>query len=173
MDVVRRPATEAGRTLPAELRRKAMNCADPLASGHAIEDGMLRDLYDSQYRLSVKEADPSRWPYQIKFSHQLAAAIKTSSGQIALSLKCLNNDEGDYSGLFDLVIAATGYDRSGHERIMRQLSDLVDGHNLSVNRDYQVNSRKGLLAEDCGLWLQGSLGEADDVCSPSTQSCHC
>ncbi|KAK5442715.1 hypothetical protein LTS15_010922 [Exophiala xenobiotica] len=163
MDVVRRPTNEAGRTLPAELRRKAMDCADPLASGHAIEDSMLRDLYDSQYRQSVKEADPSRWQYQIKFSHQLAVARKTSSGQIALSLKCLNNDEGDYSGLFDLVIAATGYDRSGHERTMRQLSDLVDGHHLSVNRDYQVNFRKGLLAEDCGLWLQGSLGEADDV----------
>ena len=161
MDVVRRPTTKAERMLPPELRLQVVDDTGTSASNNTVDDALLRDLYDLQYQQSVKQADPSKWQYQIKFSHQVSAAQKATAAQVALSFKCLNND-GDYSGLFDLVIAATGYDKNGHERVMRHLSDLIDGHRISVDRDYQVNFRSGLLAQDCGLWLQGSLGESDD-----------
>ncbi|KAI1620271.1 L-ornithine N5-oxygenase [Exophiala viscosa] len=161
MDVVRRPTTRAEQLLPPELRLQAVDGVGAPASSNAIDDALLKDLYDLQYQQSVKQANPSKWQYQIKFGHRVEMAQRATDGQAALSLKCLNGD-GGYSGLFDLVIAATGYDKNGHERIMRQLSTLIDGHRISVDRDYQVNFRSGLLVEGCGLWLQGSLGDSDD-----------
>ena len=103
----------------------------------------------------------------------MASAEKTSTGQVALSFKCLDDGAGDHSGVFDLVIAATGYNKSGHQEVMEQLSDLIDGHHTSVNRDYRVNFQAGLLAKDCGLWLQGSLGEPDDVSARRRHRYHC
>ncbi|RMD43842.1 hypothetical protein DV735_g1275, partial [Chaetothyriales sp. CBS 134920] len=163
LDAVRRPATDAERMLPPELRRKAIQGQGAIASNHAIDDAILMGIYDSQYQQSVKQTDPSKWQYQIKFRQQLVKTTRASNGQVSLSFTSLSDTPESFADNFDLVIAATGYDKTGHKPIMQQLSTLIDGHNISVNRDYQINFRSGLLAKDCGVWLQGAFRESDDV----------
>lgn len=156
-DVVRRPTTNAGKIIPAELRRQVLE-----VKPSDVDDELLRTIYDSQYRQSVKQSDPSKWQHQIKVDQQLTSAEKTARDKIVLGFKT-SSGETQQTDSHDLVIAATGFVKSDHQAILQPLFELVEGPGISVNRDYQVNFRSNLLAKDCGLWLQGSLGEANNV----------
>ncbi|KIW37218.1 uncharacterized protein PV06_10567 [Exophiala oligosperma] len=155
-DVVRQPATSAARILPAELRRQALD----LRSSE-VDDELLRTIYDSQYRQSVKQSDPSKWQHQIKVGRELTSAERMTGDKVVLGFKT-SGDEERHTDSYDLVIAATGFVKTDHQAIMQQLFELVEGPGISVDRNYQVNFRSGMLARGCGLWLQGSIGEANN-----------
>ncbi|KIW21631.1 hypothetical protein PV08_02211 [Exophiala spinifera] len=155
-DVIRQPTTSATQALPAELRRQALGLKSTV-----VEDELLKNIYDSQYRQSVKQPDPFKWQHQIQVGQQLTSAEKTSGDKVVLGF--LNSGGATQrTDIYDLVIAATGFIKVDHQTILHQLLELVEGPGISVDRDYQVNFRSGLLTKDCGIWLQGSLGEANN-----------
>ncbi len=146
-----------GQALPIELRNTNN-------SKSGIDSDLLKAIYEVQYTQSVKEADPSRWQFQIQLGRQLCGAETSPQNKLRLSFDSLP-PQGD----FDLVIAATGYERNQHKQLLAPLTagSLLDGPELSVDREYRVNLRSGVLAPGCGLWLQGSFADGDDVSLPA------
>ncbi|EXJ83974.1 hypothetical protein A1O3_04641 [Capronia epimyces CBS 606.96] len=175
-DKTARPTSKMGQTLPVELRRRAIGEGLGLATvpepQSAIDRQLVASIYEIQYGQSVKQADANQWRFQIKLQHRLVGAERTANGQVRLwfqqpESKDQDQDQDQNEGrrnVFDLVIAATGYARSEYKKLTQPLvaSGLLDGAQITVDRDYQVNFRSGTCAAGCGLWLQGAL-EGDDT----------
>ncbi|EXJ79476.1 hypothetical protein A1O1_08740 [Capronia coronata CBS 617.96] len=163
MDNTRKPSSKVGQALPLELRRRAIGdglCTDSVS---AIDRHLLMSIYEVQYAQSVKESDANKWKFQVKFQHKLVGAEKVANGKVRLSFQRPEFEEQLFGcNIFDLVIAATGYERTEYKKILAPLLGMLDGHQVTVNRDYQVNFRTGSCGVGCGLWLQGAL-EGEDV----------
>ncbi len=161
---VKRPISKLGQALPLELRNRAIGGASSQGSQSFIQKDLLDHIYDVQYDQSVKEPDPKKWRCQIVYQSQVAGAEKTPAGPVRLVVQIEDGDNlKQEHGEFDLVISATGYERSECKRILAPLTGLLDGHKITVNRDYQVNLRSGSASTKCGVWLQGSLADGEDV----------
>ncbi|KAJ4517276.1 hypothetical protein HRR73_004328 [Exophiala dermatitidis] len=163
MDNTKRPESKIGQTLPLELRRRAIGEGYSAQTSSAIDRHLLKSIYDIQYTESVKCIDTTKWKCQIRFQHRLTKAEKTASGQIQLLCQPIEyEDDQQVIDVFDLVIAATGYERTEYKKIMEPLLQLLDGRQITVNQDYQVNFRSGSFSAGCGLWLLGAI-EGEDV----------
>ncbi|KAL2410310.1 L-ornithine N(5)-monooxygenase [Exophiala dermatitidis] len=163
MDNTKRPESKIGQTLPLELRRRAIGEGHSAQTSSAIDRHLLKSIYDIQYTESVKCIDTTKWKCQIRFQHRLTKAEKTANGQIQLSCQPIEyDDDKQVIDVFDLVIAATGYERTEYKKIMEPLLQLLDGRQITVNQDYQVNFRSGSFGARCGLWLLGAI-EGEDV----------
>jgi lysine/ornithine N-monooxygenase len=149
--------------MPPEIRRREVNAASPLTSSSSIEPGLLRQIYDTQYDFSVKEQDPKKWRFQIRLQHEVVHAQRTADGRVRLFLQSPENT--NEPATFDAVICATGYGQHAHYRALEPLQALLDGPGITVDRDYHINFRKGVLAPGCGIWLQGSLADGGDQVS--------
>lgn len=151
-----------GQALPPELRRQALEGGVYGELLSAIDRQLLASIYDIQYVQSVKQSDQNKWEFQIKFQHKLVAAERTAAGQVRLSFQLSGYEQGESeSNIFDLVIAATGHERTEHRKVLQPLNGLLDGHQITVNRDYELNFRSGACAAGCGIWLQSALEGAE------------
>ena len=130
----------------------------------AIPRRLMESIYEFLYDQSVKEVNPAKWRFQVKYHTQILNCDATSDGRTRISFQERDNtatrsDAGDY----DLVISATGYERDEHKRILSPLRAIIDGPNITVGVDYQVNFRSGLKRKDTGIWVLHSLATTEDV----------
>lgn len=164
MHRIRKPPSARDQQLPPELRRRVLGRIGA-ETPPTVEPELLKRIYESQYAQSVKESDSRKWRFQIKLQHKLLAAKEISRSQIGLSFEDMESETPGtvVSDVFDVVIAATGFKLTGHEDVMTSLAGLVDGPQISVDRDYRVNLRSNFVSRGCGLWLLGTLIEKYEV----------
>ncbi|KAF2498214.1 hypothetical protein BU16DRAFT_287210 [Lophium mytilinum] len=122
---------------------------------------LLDSLYAAQYnqRIPSKQNKLRNSATRFLSSTTVTAARRDVGGKIILSTTC----HGQTSEKpFDLVVPATGYKRHDYGALFAGMTSILDG-TVSVNRDYAVNFRRGVLEEDCGVWVLGMLGgEGED-----------
>lgn len=135
---------------------------------------LMETIYDFLYDQRVANADPQTWKFQVRYQTQIFNCDTTPEAKIILSIQSLEQHGGknDNRGIgfetaeYDLVIAATGYDKCQHERILRPLQPLLDGPaggSISIDIDSQVNFRSGVKRKDVGVWLLHSLADTNEV----------
>ncbi|OCT47109.1 L-ornithine N5-oxygenase [Cladophialophora carrionii] len=154
------PSSSGAQNIPPEIRRREVNATSPLTSSSSIEARLLAQIYDAQYDFSVKEQDPKKWRFQIRFQHEVVHAERTDDGRVRLFVQSPENLKEPAT--FDTVISATGFGQHAHYRALKPLQALLDGSSITVDRDYHINLRKAILAPGCGIWLQGSLADGGD-----------
>lgn len=144
--------------MPQEFRRKELESSQ---SGSALPRQLVTEIYDFLYDQSVKQSDPSKCQFQLRHSTDIIDCHPDTDGKVRLSCQHgANATPASQTDAYDLVISATGYDTSEHQRILSPLRHLIDGHKLTVAADYQVNFRsgmkRGLLVFGCCilLWTQ-------------------
>ncbi|KIW88512.1 uncharacterized protein Z519_11081 [Cladophialophora bantiana CBS 173.52] len=160
LESIMQPTSSKQQNMPPEVRRKEVNGASLLTSSSSIESRLLRQIYDAQYDLSVKEPDSKKWRFQIRFRHEAVHAERAADGRVRLFMQTPENPTEPAT--FDAVIAATGFGQPAHYSALEPLHALLDGPSVTVDREYHINFRKGVLAPGCGIWFQGSLaGDGD------------
>jgi L-ornithine N5-monooxygenase len=147
---------------------------------------LIEELYETMYdqRREIG-TDEKQWPHRILAGRQIKSIEPRDDDSLELRVQSLEDvlAEGfqDEEEIFqaDLVIAATGYQRTAHVDILRGAWDLlpkaaptkgaelrkgIAGWNveteqgerkLAVGRDYKVRFAPGSVADDSGVWLQG------------------
>lgn len=171
--------------------RSAKHRHNLLAEARATNYGVVRlelieELYERMYD-QRRELGPNEktWPHRIMGGRQIKSIEPRGEGVIDLRIQSLEDitaegavgEEETFQA--DVVVAATGYQRSAHVDMLRGAWELlpkappsngveyrkgIAGWNvetdqgerkLAVGRDYQVQFAPGAVTEDSGVWLQG------------------
>ena len=109
------------------------------------------------YHQRLREPDIKKWPFQIQGSRELCDAKETDDGKVALRFIAPNSSDMrdiEESG-FDLVLVCTGYTRDAHIGILEPIQHLLKDSFNSVERDYRLKFKQGVVDAGCGIWLQG------------------
>ena len=100
-----------------------------------------------------------------------------SRQRVRLHMDNASSQHGDLSAPLretldvDAVIVATGYTRNAHQKLLAPCWDLREENSKewSVQRDYRVRFRPGIVGDRAGIWLQGcceaSHGLSDSLLS--------
>lgn len=174
-----------------------------LAEARATNYGVVRlelieELYERMYEQRREiGADEKLWPHRLMGGRQIRNIEPKSDGRIELSIQSLEDITGEgFVGEeetfeADVVVAATGYQRTAHVEMLKGAWDLlpkavpshieykkgISGWNvdtelgertIAVGRDYQVNFAPGAVAEGSGVWLQGCCEGTHGVSEPVT-----
>lgn len=124
----------------------------------------MTEIYEFLYDQSVKQPDPSKGRFQLRHGTDIISCRAVSDGKIELGFQDRTDlGSGSKSGSYDLVISATGYDTSEHQKILSPLRQFIDGHNITVAADYQVNFRSATKKSNIGVWLLHSPMDTDEV----------
>lgn len=128
----------------------------------------METIYDFLYDQSVANADPRTWQFQIRYQTQIIGCDTTPEGKVLLSYHERGSSPIEFAAgeaEYDIIIAATGYNKHEHEKILSPLQGLLDGAQgrLSIGSDSQVNFRSGIKRKDTGIWLLQPLADALDV----------
>ena len=152
---------------------------------------LYQRMYDQRRELG---ADETKWPHRIMGGRQITS-IDASGDFMELRVQHLQDsaldgfvDAADEEVLeADLVIAATGYQRSAHVGMLRnawgllpkaQVGGLEFGKGISgwnvdtdegerkmaVGRNYKIKFAPGAVADDAGVYLQGCCEGTHGVC---------
>lgn len=141
-------------------------------------------MYDQRREIG---ADETQWPHRILGGRQITSIESRGDGE-GMELKVQHLQDSALDGFVDaadeetleadLVIAATGYQRSSHVEMLRGAWSLlpksqpralefgkgISGWNveteqgerkMAVGRDYKVKFAPGAVADESGVWLQG------------------
>lgn len=124
----------------------------------------MTDIYEFLYDQSVKQPDPAKCRFQVRHETNIINCQPTHDGKLEVVFR----EGGSYntksnSDVYDLIISATGYDTSEHQRILSPLRNFIDGKMITVGIDYQVNFRSGLKKRNTGVWLLHSPLDTDEV----------
>lgn len=128
---------------------------------------LLEHLYAKMYEQRLYYASEQDWPFKILPCRRVASVETSNKGKtLRLILESAVGGGHDIASLgeealdVDLVVVATGYDRDGHESLLRPARHLMPGGDApgkrwTVARDYraQVDPRK--VSQSAGIWLQG------------------
>ncbi|KAK7993039.1 hypothetical protein PG988_001833 [Apiospora saccharicola] len=129
---------------------------------------LIEALYEHMYE-QRRELGPDEraWPHRIHGATEvtgLAGDSNQKDGSLRLRTRSLR-DAGEETVLdVDLVIAATGYQRSQHLTMMQKVAPLLPRQpqggkltaaDVQVRRDYGVEFAPGKVAKGSGIWLQG------------------
>ncbi|KAK8045644.1 hypothetical protein PG993_005668 [Apiospora rasikravindrae] len=135
---------------------------------------LIEALYEHMYE-QRRELGPDErtWPHRIHGATEVTGLDKSNSdGPLRLRVRSLRDHanarvaSGEEAVLdVDLVIAATGYQRTSHLSMMEKLAPLLPGQHqqggkltdrdVKVGRDYGVEFAPGKIAKGSGIWLQG------------------
>lgn len=128
----------------------------------AINEDLIKRIYENQYAQSVKQSDNKEWDFRIVFDRKVVGAEKSESGRVYLTHQS-NTTLDRATEDFDIVIAATGYVRISPQSLLSSLTTkrLLDGSSITVDSEYTVNIRRGLLDPGVGLWCIGSVGDVE------------
>lgn len=140
-------------------------------------------MYDQRRELGP---DETKWPHRVLGGRQIGS-VDNRGDKLKITVHPIQ-DTGLPDGLVeeseaetleaDLIIAATGYQRTAHIEILKSTFDLlpkaaprgvefgkgITGWNveteegerkLAVGRDYRVKYAPGSIAAESGIWLQG------------------
>ncbi|KAK5051560.1 hypothetical protein LTR84_003212 [Exophiala bonariae] len=147
--------------VPPEFSRQG---GERSRSANALPRQLMTEIYDFMYDQSVKQPDSSKCRFQVRHSTSITNCQVTPDNKVELGFQSgATLNLGSKSDIYDLVISATGYDTSEHRRILSPLSQLVDGHNITVAADYQVNFRSGVKKSNTGVWLLHSPIDSDEI----------
>lgn len=164
--------------------RSAENRQSLIADARATNYGVVRlelieHLYEKMYEQRRELGpDESKWPHRILGATDLVGVSSDDTNQEKLRLQVRNlREQSDYVLDVDLIIAATGYKRTGHltmldEGVAKLLPDVASGStdvsmnvqtkssgieqkNVKVARDYSLQFAPGKVARGSGIWLQG------------------
>lgn len=114
----------------------------------------------------------TKWRFQIQASRELCGVTETENGKMALHFSATNSSDKREiveSG-FDLVFVGTGYTRNSHVAILQPIQHLLQDSFSSVERDYKLKFKEGVIEADCGIWLQGCCEASHGVSSSSNTS---
>jgi lysine/ornithine N-monooxygenase len=136
-----------------------------------VELSLIEDIYQDQIGIDKPGCSSAMNRCKILSLHKLASSTQDPEGRVLLTF--INpRDETTYplADPFDVVIAATGYERREWKRLLGLLRDLVlDAENIQIERDYKVAFRKRALSDGVGIWVMGSFEAGSDVSAPSPQ----
>ena len=129
-----------------------------------VRPELLDRLYESMYHQRLREPDKGRWRHQIATSHALLGGERDRDGRIRLKFRNVSTQEDSIApASFDFVIAATGYNRNSHERMLEPTKDLLPSSKFEVERNYRIKYQADKVAENCGIWLQGCCEKTHGV----------
>ncbi|KAM5342802.1 hypothetical protein ACJ41O_013768 [Fusarium nematophilum] len=148
--------------------------------------GLIEHLYEKMYDQKREISDDeTQWPHRILSGREITSVEPKGD---ALEIRVQHVQDGPLAGLInasdaevleaDLIVAATGYQRTAHVDMLKgawsmlpktdeqrnEFNKGVNGWNvetkegarkLAVGRDYQVQFAPGTVAENSGVWLQG------------------
>ena len=172
---------------PRSARARNNLLAEAKATNYSVVRlELIEEIFERMYDQSRDlGADEKAWPHRVMGGRQIKSIEARGDGTIDLHIQGLEavTPEGSVSEeeffQADLVVAATGYQRSTHIDMLRGAWELLpkagptDGieyrkgiagwnveteqgeRKLSVGRDYQIKFAPGAVAEGAGIWLQG------------------
>ncbi|KEF57039.1 uncharacterized protein A1O9_07229 [Exophiala aquamarina CBS 119918] len=125
---------------------------------------LLTDIYEFLYDQSVKQPDPAKCRFQVRYSTDILDCKPQNEGRVEMMVQeGGNRSPKSYTDVYDLIISATGYGTSEHQRILKPLRNLIDGQRITVGIDYQVNFRSSLKKRSTGVWLLHSPIDTDEI----------
>ncbi|KAF2764182.1 putative L-ornithine 5-monooxygenase [Teratosphaeria nubilosa] len=131
---------------------------------------LLEHIYNNLYSSRIRFGDDEeQWPQRIHNHREILGVSDTEvDGRPAVNVHIKNNSSA-YSArkhaetetlTVDLIVVASGYRRDAHEDMLQGLRDYMpggedEGKRWNVRRDYGVDFKRGAIAQDAGVWLQG------------------
>ena len=149
---------------------------DRLASIAACKDtnygvvrlDLLEHIYAKMYEKRLQQTDEQDWTFKIlpyrrvKWVEDLpdwdSLRLKLQSTR-RIDVEDKQNGNGQTLDV-DLVVVATGYDRDGHEQLLRPVRHLMPdgdapGKAWTVARNYRAHVDARKVSSSAGIWLQG------------------
>ena len=121
-----------------------------------VRPELLDSLYEAMYHQRLKEPDEDKWQYRIVPRRLVAGYQTLKDGRLQLrTTNVVTSETSTIGDGFDLIITATGYTRQAHEVLLEPTRHLLESGEYQVGRNYRVKYHPGVVAEDCGIWLQG------------------
>jgi L-ornithine N5-oxygenase len=173
---------------------------------------LIEELYETMYdQMRHLGRDEAQWPHRIMASRHISHIEPTADGKVQVKVQRLSPDSSSAGGIddfvdigseesidADIVIAATGYNRSAHVDMLKDTWAMlpkaapstteykrgIAGWNvatgqgerkMAVGRDYRVKYAPGAVADESGIWLQGLCEGTHGVSlllSPESQPYH-
>jgi L-ornithine N5-oxygenase len=148
---------------------------------------LIEKLYEHMYdQMRDLGRDETKWPHRIMATRQITS-VEPHGESVEVKVQRIAHDNAfeDYVDIADeeaieadLVIAATGYQRSAHVDMLKDTWNMlpkaapstgeykkgISGWNvateagerkMAVGRDYRVKYMPGTISDDSGIWLQG------------------
>lgn len=121
-------------------------------------------MYETMYHQRLHEPDQTKWQNRIVAWREVVGYEDCTDRRVRLKLKNTSNGETSMSdSTFDLIILGTGYERNGHETLLKTTRHLLHENRYAVERDYRIKFRKDAVADGCGIWLQGCCEDSHGV----------
>lgn len=125
---------------------------------------LLERIYGTIYKQRIKNEDETVWQHRIlpfrSVTHvedlpggdRVRLHVKNDS-HVYVESNCSTKESLDV----DILVAATGYTRDAHEKMLRPAEFLRRDSEKKwrVTRDYRVVFKPGSVSDDAGVWLQG------------------
>lgn len=131
-----------------------------------VQADLLRTIYANLYNERAKNPDESKWRIRILTTREVTSFQEPSYTGQGMGLWLSNQSQSGRltqweKRYYDLVILATGYERDGHEEMLKNVKHLMQeggrhGERWQVGRDYGVKLNEKVVPEGVRVWLQGS-----------------
>lgn len=152
--------------LPQDARAASISSCRDTNYG-VVQLDLLEQIYAKMYEQRLHHSCEEDWPLKILSSRRVARVENHPSEKVlrlflesTIQASKTGRNLGEVLLEVDLVVVATGYDRDGHEKLLRPVRHLMPGGDVpgkrwTVARDYraQVDERK--VSQSAGIWLQG------------------
>lgn len=125
---------------------------------------LLEHLYQRLYMQRLQIPAPEDWKVHMKTHRQVVKMEPTKDGKLTLEMQSILEDGRRATELeelaVDAVFVATGYERNGHEDMMKNTQILMrdccqDRLRFPVKRNYKVDFDVEKVEDSAGIWLQG------------------
>lgn len=117
----------------------------------------------------MRQKDRTQHKSQICTLQKVKGATRHgSSGQVQLRLEDVASGKNEESEPFDYIIAASGYIRTEHTRLMQRLCKLLESYDggVTIDSNYKVNLKHSKVSPNVGIWiLDGLESQNTDVFS--------
>ena len=124
----------------------------------------------------LRDPDENNWQHNIIPLTEVASLQPTSRNKLRAHLKNVRTGvETEVD--FDVVIVATGYNRSIPQSLLQNTKDLLVKDSTgsecwNIGRDYKLQYGEGKVASNAGIWLQGCCESTHGVSNyPEFKSC--
>ncbi|CAZ80363.1 unnamed protein product [Tuber melanosporum] len=141
-------------SMPTEIRRESI-VQDRTTNYGVVRLELIEHLYETLYHQRLQNPSEAEWQHRIIPLREVAGVEENKLGEIHLQLKNARTGAAETTPGFDAIIIATGYVRNVHETLLKPARGFLEGKSCQVNRDYRVQFKEGVVANNSGVWLQG------------------